>query len=156
MIEKSHKDKYPHMFFSSNTITKSLVAFISFVVLACSILPAFCRCHQATNTVSTAMSSEHACCKQSNVCKTNAPSFNIPAFDNDNCCCKTKQAAQDALLTNSRADQDLNWDSIPIPTVSLAHPQSFIDRQNHSVQKIASTFPATGPPRYLLYRALLL
>lgn len=144
------------MFFSSNTITKSLVAFISFVILACSILPAFCRCHQATNVDSPAMSSEHACCKESKACTTNAPSFNVPAFDNDNCCCKTRQVARDALLTNSRADQDLQWESAAIPAVSLAHPQYFIDRHNHSVQKVASSFSATGPPRYLLYRALLL
>lgn len=144
------------MYFSSNTITKSLVAFICFVILACSILPAFCRCHQATTVDSTAMSSEHACCKEIKACKTNAPSFNAPAFDNDNCCCKTRQAVQDALLTNSRADQDLQWESAAIPAVSLALLQYFVDRQTHSVQKVASTFSATGPPRYLLYRALLL
>jgi hypothetical protein len=144
------------MFFSSNNITKSLVAFISFVILACSILPAFCRCHQATNANFTTMSSEHACCKESKTCKTDAPSFNTTAFDNDNCCCKTRQAAQDALLTNSRADQDLRWESAAIPAVSLALPQYFVDRHNHSVRKVASTFSATGPPRYLLYRALLL
>lgn len=144
------------MFFSSNTITKSLVAFISFVIFACSILPSFCRCHQATTVDSTAMSSEHACCKENKPCTTNAPSLTIPAFDNDNCCCKTRQAAQDALLTNSQADQDLQWESAPIFAVSLALRQYFIDRQNHSVQKVASTFSATGPPRYLLYRALLL
>jgi hypothetical protein len=147
------------MFFCSSTITKSLVAFLGFVILSCSLLPAMCHCHQAASAGSKfqAVPAEHACCKAQNPCKTNSPSIATPAFDNDNCCCKTKQTTQDALLTNSRPDQDLSWESHPdSANISGNTFQYFIDRQAHAVQKIASTFPPTGPPLYISHRALLL
>lgn len=140
---------------SSNTITKSLLALISLVILSCSILPGICRCHQAAGTASQVVSAQHACCEAKNDYQANSPSFNTSFLNNQDCCCKTERAAQEALLANLRPKHNLNWELAAI-AINLPVAQYFIDQHKHSIQKVASKCSTTGPPLYLLHRTLLL
>lgn len=134
---------------SSTALLKHLVAIMSFIVLACSIFPDVCRCHQMT--VAAPAAASHACCKATDVAEKAA------LCSGGDCCCKKKQALEEALSINSRSEQESSWQQSPnLIVVILTVTQSFIDQQSHFIQKVASTYASTGPPLYLLHRALLL
>lgn len=137
------------MFFPSNTFAQSLVALFSLVILASAILPGGCPCHQSA-VITSYIASSHDCCRTSNNLQVSTP-----RVSSDDCCCKRKQPAVDALLVAPHPNHDSTWQPL-VASESMSASLGFLDYQSHFAQNSASTFPATGPPLYLLHRALLL
>lgn len=155
----------------SSIPARLVTAFMSLLILFCSTAPAMCQCHPS-QTVPACIKQQ---VKQSSCCKAmkgemTSSECGLPCckpankeafgntFNNQDCCCKTNQPLKDAILTSSHSgDEETNWTAKPdLLAPIIAVSSSLPDKHRHCVRKVASTFAPTGPPLYLLHRALLL
>lgn len=155
----------------SSISTRLVTAFMSLLILFCSTLPAFCQCHPAQQTVTASIRQEAkkpSCCKTMEgeaaksqcsmpCCKPAQKEGFSNSFNNQDCCCKTRTLLHDAVLTTSYSGEESNWTAVPdmLAPITAVSP-FFADKHRHCVRKVSSTFAPTGPPLYLLHRALLL
>lgn len=157
------------MTLGSSISARFVMAFMSLLILFCSTLPAFCQCHLAQQTVPASIRQETpSCCKAMEAeaaksqcmmpcCKPTQQESFSNTFNNQDCCCKTGTLLHDAVLTISHSGEESNWTAVPdalLPVIAVS--SYFADRHRHCVRKLSSTFAPTGPPLYLLNRALLL
>lgn len=159
------------MTLGSSISARFVMAFMSLLILFCSTLPAFCQCHPAQQTVPASIiqgTKKQSCCKvmegdaakslcRMPCCKPTQKEVSNNTFNNQDCCCKTGTLLHDAVLTTSHSGEESNWTARPdalAPVIAVS--PNFADRQRHCVRKLSSTFAPTGPPLYLLHRALLL
>lgn len=159
------------MTLSSSISARFVTAFMSLLILFCSTLPAFCQCHPALQTKPASIRQETkrpSCCKAMEAeasqsqcampcCKPTQKEVFSNTFNNQDCCCKTGTLLHDAVLTTSHSGEESNWTAVPdVLAPVIAVSSCFADRHRHCVRKLSSTFAPTGPPLYLLHRALLL
>lgn len=153
----------------SSISARLVTAFMSLLILFCSTLPAICQCRpmQAAPASIKQEAKKPSCCKAMEeageskcglpCCKSAQQEAFANTFNNQDCCCKINQPLHDAILTSNHSDEESTWTAEPdILGPIIAVSSYFADKHRHCVRKVSSTFASTGPPLYLLHRALLL
>ncbi len=141
-------------------------AFMSLLILFCSTLPASGQCPMQGAVSASIKQKEQSCCKgkegqasesKCSCCEIVQQEVLGTTLRNQDCWCKASERIHDAIFTSIRSQQDSNWapgHSMLAPPIGKS--SYFADKHRHCVRKVASSFAPTGPPLYLLHRALLL
>lgn len=136
-----------------SAIGNLLPAFLSLIVLSSTIIPAICSCHRIVKvSAQVVSSSKHQCCEKKSECAVTSAQIAT-----DDCCCKTRTERNAAVSSNSSFNEDSGIHLVPLAIVSTCFDsKAVVDEHKHYIRKITSSFPSTGPPLYILNRALLL